>query len=276
MMSVIKRHTLISYFVLAYLLTWLVEFALVAKVQGRLQNVPFWIHYLASFGPMLAALIVTWIASGVNGIHHLLLPLLRVRDVIRWVLVAIFLPVGLFGIALLYEFFINGASPNWGLLGEVDYLPYLGGVGAFLLWLVTFGVGEEIGWRGFALPRLQQQHSAQLSTIILSTVWCFWHLPAFFYKDTYIAMGLFPGILLFYISIFAASIVFTWLYNSARGSLFVVVLFHALFDFLSVSQAGGSLAPALMSAVIMLLAVTIVVIYKTANLSHRAKYTHKD
>lgn len=276
MMSVIKRHTLISYFVLAYLLTWLVEFALVAKVQGRLQNVPFWIHYLASFGPMLAALIVTWIASGVNGIHHLLLPLLRVRDVIRWVLVAIFLPVGLFGIALLYEFFINGASPNWGLLGEVDYLPYLGGVGAFLLWLVTFGVGEEIGWRGFALPRLQQQHSALLSTIILSTVWCFWHLPSFFYKDTYIAMGLFPGILLFYISIFAASIVFTWLYNSARGSLFVVVLFHALFDFLSVSQAGGSLAPALMSAVIMLLAVTIVVIYKTANLSHRAKYTHKD
>jgi membrane protease YdiL (CAAX protease family) len=159
------------------------------------------------------------------------------------------------------------------LLGEVDYLPYLGIVGAFILWLLTFGLGEELGWRGYALPRLQKRRSALTATLILGVAWAFWHLPAFFYKDTYVAMGLMAGLPLLLISILAASIVFTWLYNSTPGSLLMVILFHAVFDFLSVSRAGGDNVAVIMSAVVMVWAVLVVILFEPANLVHEKKQT---
>jgi uncharacterized protein len=143
--------------------------------------------------------------------------------------------------------------------------------GAFLLWLLTFGLGEEIGWRGYALPRLQAHHNALTATLILGVVWTFWHVPAFFYKDTYMAMGLFAGLPLLLISVIAASIVFTWLYNGTNGSLLIVTIFHGLFDFPSVSRAGGDSPAAIMSAGIMIWAVLIVILFKPANFSRKPK-----
>jgi membrane protease YdiL (CAAX protease family) len=134
-------------------------------------------------------------------------------------------------------------------------------------------LGEEIGWRGFALPRLQQHYSALTATLILGVVWACWHLPAFFYRDTYVAMGFIGGFPILLLSIIAASIIFTWLYNSTQGSLLIVILFHALFDFLSVSQAGGSNVAAIMSAGVMIGAVLIVILFKPANLSREHKQT---
>jgi membrane protease YdiL (CAAX protease family) len=161
--------------------------------------------------------------------------------------------------------------PDLSLLGEVDYLPYLGIVGAVILWLLTWGMGEEVGWRGFALPRLQRHRSALAATIVLGVIHAFWHLPAFFYKDAYKAMGLAAGLPMLVISVVAAAILFTWIYNSTRGSLLMVTVFHGLFDWLSVSKAGGATAPAIMSAVVWVLAVLVVVIYKPANLSRVEK-----
>jgi uncharacterized protein len=85
------------------------------------------------------------------------------------------------------------------------------------------------------------------------------------------AMGLSAGLPLLLMSIIAASIVFTWLYNSTSGSLLMVTLFHALFDFLSVSRAGGDNVAALMSAVVTIWAVLVVILFKPANLSRKPK-----
>jgi membrane protease YdiL (CAAX protease family) len=176
-------------------------------------------------------------------------------------------------VAALVGYAANGQWPNLGLLRVVEYLPYLGIGGAFLLWLLTFGLGEELGWRGFALPRLQRGHSALTATLMLGLVWALWHLPAFFYKDTYVAMGLAAGLPLLLLSILAASIVFTWLYNSTHGSLLTVIVFHALFDFLSVSKAGGGSVAAIMSAVVIIGAALVVIVFKPANLSPATKQT---
>ncbi len=88
-----------------------------------------------------------------------------------------------------------------------------------------------------------------------------------------VAMGLIAGLPLFSISILAASIVFTWLYNRLRGSQLMVVLFHALFDFLSVSKAGGGALAAAMSAGVMIWAVLVVILFKPADLSREKKQT---
>jgi membrane protease YdiL (CAAX protease family) len=112
-------------------------------------------------------------------------------------------------------------------------------------------VGEETGWRGFALPHLQRYRQAASATLILAILWACWHLPAFFFRDTYTEMGII-GFPLFAFSMLFTTMVFTWLYNSTRGSLLIVVLFHAISNWLSVSEAGGQFAAILMSAPIIL------------------------
>lgn len=271
--TLLKWHPVIAYFVLAYAISWAVELPLAASAQGWLRTqMPPALHYLASFGPMLAALFVTAMTEGRHGIWQLLSGLFKWRVGLGWLLFAILSPIALFAVAAIAGVATKGKWPDLALLGEVDYLPYLGVAGAFILWLLTFGVGEELGWRGFALPRLQTKHSALTATLILGLVWACWHVPAFFYKDTYRAMGLggFPLLLLF---ILAASPVFTWLYNSTRGSLLMVIVFHATFDFLSVSRAGGGTVAAVMSAGVMIWAVLVVILFKPKNLSHEQKRT---
>ncbi len=270
----IRKHSLVTYFVLAYAISWAFEIPLAASRQGWIQTpVPFAIHYLASFGPMLSALIVMGVTRGGSGIHELFSGLLKWRIGMGWILICVLSPVALFVVAGVVGRIVGGEWPNLYLLGEVDYLPYLGIVGAVVLWLLTYGLGEEMGWRGFALPWLQKDHSALTASLILSLPWAFWHLPAFFYKDTYMAMGLAAGLPMLLISIAAAAILHTWLYNSTRGSLLAVIVFHALFDLLSVSKAGGAYAVSIMSGVVWVWAVLVVILYKPANLSRSEKQT---
>lgn len=267
-----KRHSLVLYFSLAYVITWAFEIPLAAVRQGWTHlPIPFAIHYLGGFGPMSAALIVTGMTRGRSGIRELLGGLFKWRVGWGWILFSVFSPVVLFALAALSTRSASGEWPSLHLLGEVDYLPYLGVAGALVLWLLTWGLGEEVGWRGFALPRLQRGRSALTATVILGIFHAFWHLPAFFYKDAYMTMGLVAGVPMLLLSVVAAAIVFTWIYNSTRGSLLIVVLFHALFDWLSVSKAGGASAPAIMSAAVWVLAVIVVILFKPANLSRVEK-----
>ena len=270
--SWLERHSLGAYFILAYAITWAFEIPLAATGQGWIESeIPFAIHYLGGFGPMLAATIVTATVQGRRGLRDLFGGLLKWRVGTRWLLFCFLSPFAMFALAAVLTRATSGGWPNLSLLGEVDYLPYLGIPGAVVLWLLTWGMGEEVGWRGFALPRLQRDRSALSATIILGIVHAFWHLPAFFYKDAYKAMGLIAGLPILVLSVVAAAILFTWIYNSTRGSLLMVTVFHALFDWLSVSKAGGTTAPTIMSAVVWALAVLVVVIYKPANLSRVQK-----
>jgi membrane protease YdiL (CAAX protease family) len=157
------------------------------------------------------------------------------------------------------------AAPTWTALGRVNFLPDLG-IWAWALWLVTNGWGEELGWRGFALPRLQRTHSAMASSVMLSIAWAGWHLPAFFYVPSYVALGLgiLPG---FFLGILAGAIVLTWLYNSSHGSVLAVVLWHASFNFVSASPNALGFVAAFVSTLVMVWAVVIVWRYRTATLA---------
>lgn len=167
------------------------------------------------------------------------------------------------------DFLVEHMPPQMRL-GEISYMPYLG-AGALLLWTLTYGFGEEIGWRGFALPRMQKRWNALSASLILGLLWSLWHVPAFFYLENYVKMGvgIFP---VFIIGVLTGSIVLTWLYNSTGGSVLLVATWHGVFDFLLASKKGEGNIAMIMSIVIIVWAVLVVVIYKPANLSRSERH----
>lgn len=88
---------------------------------------------------------------------------------------------------------------------------------------IAFAWTEEIGWRGFALPRLQAKRSALSASIILGVIWGLWRLPDRLSSEGFSCIHF----VLFMIGIVAASILFTWLYNNTKGSLCIAIMFHA-------------------------------------------------
>jgi membrane protease YdiL (CAAX protease family) len=263
----VKNRALVAYFVLAYAISWTFMLPVALSARGVITaNVPYALYYLAPFGPALSALIVTGLTAGRAGLRSLLGRLLKWRVPFRYYAFAVFAPIALFGVAVLANRVITGAWPDLSLLGQIDYVPYLGIPGVLGLWSLTYGLGEEIGWRGFALPHLQRTRPAANAALLLGVLWACWHLPAFFFRDTYVEMGL-PGFAMFVVSICFASVVFAWLYNSTGGSLLLVILFHVFFNWLSVSEAGGQFVAILMSAPVVAWAIFVVRRYGPENVA---------
>jgi membrane protease YdiL (CAAX protease family) len=91
--------------------------------------------------------------------------------------------------------------------------------------LAIASAGEEIGWRGYALPRLQARFSALVASLVLGTVWTLWHLPFWLLQDSFATYG--PGYLLpNWLAILPIAIIITWIVNNARGSALLAWAFH--------------------------------------------------
>jgi len=256
-----RRNPLAVFFPLAIGISWSigVPLAITAAGQADRPSMPFSLHYLVGYGPMVAALLLTWITDGRAGLRELFGRILkwRVRP-IWWVMAAS--PLIAFGCLAVGQRLLQGQWMEFALLGRVQFLPDLG-LGALFLWVFTFGFGEEIGWRGYALPRLQKGRSALSATLILSLFLALWHVPAFFYLyDRSILIGWLIGMV-------AGAIVFTWFYNSSRGSILVVALWHGAFNFITGSQVGEGVIAAVLSTAVMVWAVVLIFLYKPANLS---------
>ena len=123
--------------------------------------------------------------------------------------------------------------------------------------LVFYGFGEEIGWRGFALPTLERRHSALSAAIIVSGIWAAWHLPLFGITTTYRAMPA-VGFLGFFFSMLTGAFLLAWLYLRSRGRILVVAVFHAAFDIATTTPTMTKLIPTLMGAVITLAGLAVI------------------
>jgi len=262
--SWLQRNSLLGYFVLAYAISWSIGIPLALIAQGKVDwKIPSYIHYFYAYGPTLSALIMTGLIKGKAGIADIFKRLTNWRMSPLWWVVTIS-PLAGYAVVVLVLRLIQGAWVDLSLLGQVNFLPNLG-IGALALWIFTYGIGEEIGWRGFALPRLQQKMNALSATLVLGILWAAWHLPIFFYLfDPAIAIGWFFGLM-------CGAILLTWLYNSTGGSIFSVALWHGTFNFITASAAGEGLGAAIMSTLVMVWAVALIFIYKPVNLSKQTK-----
>ena len=267
----VKEHPIITYFILAYAISWIIMAPLVASAQGFIDvSVPFALHYLNDYAPLSAAIITAAIANGTGGLRELFQRMIKWRAGLGWVLVAAFSPLALFGIATGMVIVGMGEEPpDLSLLGSITYLPYLGG-GGWIFWILTAGIGEESGWRGYALPSLQGNMSALSATLIVTLLWVGWHLPRFFYYGNYMILG-FSVLPLAAHGFLALAIVLTWLYNSTRGSILMAALFHGGYNFWDASPADTGFVYDTINALLIIWAVALVVVFRPANLSHKGK-----
>ena len=254
-----NSRVLSAYFVLAYAISWSIGVPLALAHQGIIPAIlPPWAHYLVAYGPILSALLVTGISQGLPGLKELGGRIFKWSCLEWWFVAFSPLILGIVAIWILNR--LTGSEIVLADLGAVNYLPRLGVRGALLLWIFTFGLGEETGWRGFALPRLQEGRSALAATMILAVFWALWHLPQFFYLfDPSMAVG-------WLIGLFAGAVVLTWLYNSSPDNILPVAIWHGCFNFMTASTAEVGILPAVMSTIVIAWAVVVIILAKPKSL----------
>ena len=215
--SLVRRHPLISFFVLTYVVTWTLWAPLVVfrdQIPGPLV---FVLIVLGSNVPSVLGVLFVALLRGRSGVRILLGRLLRARIGLRWYLAAVALAVPAL-CAVWISTLLGGPSPV--------VVTTISAVVVSFLFSIFPGsaVGEELGWRGFALPRLQARHSALAASLIVGAAWGIYHLPLFLLGSPTRPLALF---LPFAIGCVIMSIFYTWMYNGTGGSLLIVVLLHA-------------------------------------------------
>lgn len=202
----IAAHQLITFFTLAFVFSWYPWIIAIARGQTSGPN---------PLGPLIAALIMSGIAEGWGGIRELLGRIVRARIGLRWYAVIFGLPVVMCAAAVaIMAAFGNGiALPGAAAWRELP--------DRFLFIFLFICLGEEPGWRGFALPRLQKQYTPLIASLILAPIWALWHLPL---MGNEFPVAIIPA---FLISLLGGTLIQTWLFNRTKGSVFAQMLFHA-------------------------------------------------
>lgn len=250
----IGANPLVWFVVVSYAISWLVWLPLILDPRRALPTSRWWpLHFVGAVGPLAAALVVAGAREGWSGVRALLDRFRPRTRQARWLLLALLLPYALWGIAAALAYVIfDTPPPSLARLAEWPKLPGLGLAAAWLFVLVRNAVGEEGGWRGFALPRLQLRHAPFTATVILTGVWAGWHLPLFFQDPSFAAMsaGEVAG---WAVSLFAGAVVLTWLFNASRGSALAAALFHNGVNLVWMSRAAdGAVSPLLGACTIVL------------------------
>ena len=215
--SLVRRHPLISFYVLTYAVSWLLWAPLVIfgdRVSGPLA---FILLLLGSLVPSTMGVLFVALLRGRSGVRTLLGRLLHARIGLRWYLAVVALTM-LVPLAVGVSILMGGDTP------VVDNTVF--GV-LFLFAFMIFpgsALGEELGWRGFVLPRMQARHSALKASLLIGILWGPWHLPLWLTGSEGHPISLYVP---FVVAVVASSVFYTWLYNNTGGSLLIVVLYHA-------------------------------------------------
>jgi membrane protease YdiL (CAAX protease family) len=208
-----KTQQLIIFFVLTFVIGWL---AFVPIFLYHASPTPGAFIFL--FSPALAALITTFFTNGTIGVKEVLGRYLLWKFHIKWYFLALLLIPVIFLVTAVIMFRTNleslwTGSPWYFLIASFG-------------WLMFINSGEEIGWRGFALSRLQSVIKNPLvAGVILGVIWGLWHLPMYLNPE----QASFP-LILFLLFIIGISIIYSVLFNNTHGSLLMAVVLHASTD----------------------------------------------
>lgn len=202
----------VRFFALAFAITWGLQLPAVLAWAGVLHGPPeryMGLVGLGAFGPMFAAMIAS---RGDGGVRALFRPLRVWRVSPLWYLVALLVPGAIF---------VAGAALA-NLFGGHEPLFYPPSNAAFALAAIVFPFGEEIGWRGFALPRLVERIGPMRASVVIGVGWTLWHIPMLTLQgitDVRLYAIFFPFMI-------GGSVFFTWIWQRTSRSLLLCVLAH--------------------------------------------------
>lgn len=216
-MQVSRHPSLPVYFALTFLVAWTLWLAATAIAGGAGGGA--FLYLPGTFAPGIVAVLLTARAEGAAGVRSLLLPLFKWEVSARWYLFALgFIAVIKLIVALLHR----TATGEWPRFGDTPIYLMLA---ATVLSTVMLGQsGEEVGWRGYALPRMAAPLGLGAASVVLGVIWAAWHLPLFFIAGGSVSGQSFP---LYLLQVTALSVAFAWLWWRTGRSLLLTMLFHA-------------------------------------------------
>jgi CAAX protease family protein len=259
MLTVARKHPVSAGFVVMFAFTWPIDLWAAAASRGWVVAPPPILPLLVGYGFVVAAILMSGIVDGPGSVRTLLRRYLVWRVSVRWYVVVLLGPAMIYTAAVALHLALGGRLEEPFIRNIVGPETSLWAVAPlfFLFGVVTNG--EEIGWRGYALPRLQDRHGALVASLVIGCVWTFWHVPKLLTEGG-------PGypIWLFVLDTMAKAVLFTWIFNRTGGSLLTVTLLHASVNtsevFLPVLPTAGSARPFALSVALLCLAAIIVIV----------------
>ncbi len=243
----VRSHPLSSFVLLTYAVSWaywvpLVLTGHVVRLGSAATQFP------GLVGPLVAAFVLTALTGGWAGIRDLSSRVLRWHVPARWWLFAVGTPLVLLGLTLV-ALAIGPGTPALAGFGRMAGLPQWG---VLFVWvaLIVGAISEEAGWRGYALPMLRRHNDVLKSSLLLVPIWAGWHLPLLFLLKSYRDLGPVgvPGLL---IGLASASIILTWLYESAASSVLIAAVWHGTFNLTSATDGAHGTVAAVVSTGVM-------------------------
>jgi membrane protease YdiL (CAAX protease family) len=276
MFTWLRRHPVLGGFALMFACTWPIDLWAAAASHGWTSvRIPPALPLLVGYGFVVAAVVATGIVDGRDGVRTLLRRFLIWRAGLWWYAVVLLGWVVVDITAIVLHLVLGGGVPDFAHPFAIRIVPpgtnLWAGALLFLLFQVIMNA-EEIGWRGYALPRLQARHGALVATLVVGIVWAFWHVPKFLTAGSAQDYSFW----LYLVDTTAKAVVFTWVFNSTGGSLLMVTLLHASLNtsavFLPIlPAAAGDVGPLMISIGLhCVVAVVIVLVAGPAHLSRTA------
>ena len=214
---------LVYFFSLTYFASW--SLFIIAVVISRnthshhsvFSPLGYLIYLLGVFVPAIVAVFLSWREKGKAGVQALLIRVIKAPSDWRWWVFAVgYLVI----VKLLAAIIYRVATGQWPVFGHESFFIIL----VAIVFSTPTQAGEEIGWRGFALPRLSDRFGLAAASIILGIIWATWHLPFFFIQNTDKYGQSFPVYLL---TVTSLSVAMAWLYWRANSSLLITMLMHS-------------------------------------------------
>jgi hypothetical protein len=208
LLNVIRRHPLVTFFTLAYAISWGAIFIL---------GGPF----LFPLGPFLAAIIMASVTGGLGGLKELASRCLRWRVGLKWYVAALFVPVAISLATVSLNILLGAPMSTAAQLGPWYSLFLL-----FPVAMIDAPLGEDSGWRGYALPRFPAGRSALANSLILGVLLVGWHSPLVLAEGALAAPYL--------LGTFTSAVVTNWVYYNARESALLAILYHTAANTMSI------------------------------------------
>jgi uncharacterized protein len=218
-MNTLMKKQLIQFFGITFAISWIIWLPGVIfsnfPVSGKALEI------LGALGPAIAALILVGRSEGKAGVKRIAASSFGAKCNWRFLLFAGLMLLGIHAASRVIYGLVSDNLPNTEMLASpVGLIPLF-----IIMFLLGGGLNEEIGWRGYALDRLQSKYSALVASLLLGVVWIIWHLPVFFLSGT--NQSLIP-FWLFMIAVIPLGVMMTWVYNNTGKSIFAAAMFHTI------------------------------------------------